>query len=285
LPSGLSTPWPEDNVVPFLYFPPPGPRPAPAVVILHGYGLGKELFAPIGPHLRRAGYAGLIPDLPFHGERAVRGSARILPFGGDLGLYVACVRQMIADCALCLSWLRRRREVDSGRLGVIGFSLGGVLVSVLMGLDLGLGAGVSLMAAGDWADLLFLTTLAADARAELERAGITVGEARLAFRDVTASTHADAVRGLLIVGGRRDDHVPSRVIETFWDKIDHASNRLTWKDSGHIPPIRTTAREVLTFLREKLGPATLVKEASPRRDERLPGYHGGGAGFPLPPLP
>jgi dienelactone hydrolase len=286
LPSGFPTGRSGGDVVPFLYFPPPRrPRPAGAVLILHGYGARKELLAPAGDHLQRAGWAGLIPDLPFHGERALAAPPVVFPFGSDLGRYVACAGQMLSDTIACLAWLGRRPEVDARRLGLVGFSLGGVLVSSLMGLDLGLAAGVSLMAAGDWADVLFGTTLAAGLRLDLERGGITREQAVVAFRDFSASTYASSIRNLLIVGGRRDELVPARVIEALWVRLDQTRNRLIWTNSGHIPPIRVTTRKVLAFLREKLGEGTQAREVLARRDERLQGYHGGGPGLPLPPPP
>ncbi len=287
LPSPVKTPWPENNVVPFLYFPPdPRVAPAPAAVVLHGYRLSKDLFAPIGPHLRRAGWAGLILDLPFHGERATpTASGEIFPFGGHLDHYVTTARQMVADVVRCLGWLKQRREVDPHRSVVLGFSLGGIVASLLMGLGVGLSAGVSLMAAGDWADLIFTAPLASESRAALERAGVSLGEAREAFREVSASSYASAVRHLLVVGGRRDELVPRVVIEAFWQRIDHNTNRMVWKDSGHIPPLRSTAREVLSFLREKLRPSTPGKEVLVPRDDRRPNLTRAGCPrFPLSPL-
>lgn len=161
LPSPVGTPWPACSRVPFLYFPPACPSPPkPAVVVLHSYGSSKEEYAPIGPHLRRLGYAGLLPDLPFHGERAVAGPsgpggrARLFPFQGDLSLYVLAAKQMIADAVACLGWLARRAEIDPSRLVAIGFSLGGIVTSVLAGLGLGLRAVVAVSAAGDWGDVI-----------------------------------------------------------------------------------------------------------------------------------
>lgn len=281
------------------------------MVVIHGYGHSKDLYTPVVPLLRRAGWAGLLPDLPFHGDRRSPeqrkvpfapwqpGTPSLFPFGGRLDYYVMGVQQIISDIGQCLAWLAGRREIDRDRLAVVGFSFGGVVVAVLMGLGLGLAAGVSLMAAGDWADLLFKSSLGGDSRGALEQAGVSLADADLALRDLSASSRAGDVKSLLIVGGRRDPLVPSEVIESFWSKLDQKVNRLVWKDSGHVPPVRSTAREVLGFLREKLRPnGSSRPSGTPRqnaadkegRDGRadgspgVPCYGGIGARHPLCPL-
>jgi len=279
----VTTPWPANDVVPFTYFSPDRAHvPAPAVVVLHGLGLTKDTFAPAGPHLRRQGYAALLLDLPFHGDRAVTDGDRLFPFRGDLSLYVTGIRQALSDVVLCLTWLRRRREIDPRRIAVVGFSFGGVLCSLLMGLGLDLAAGVSLMAAGDWADLIFQSSLAADVRTDLERSGVTPEAAVEAFRGITASAYASFVRDLLIIGGRRDQTVPPRILESFWRKLDPGANRLLWADCGHVPPIRSTAREVFRFLREKLRPTAANGKDLIPHDARLESIHFAGAGPALP---
>lgn len=287
LPSEVTTPWPANNNIPFVYYyPPPQARPAPAVIVLHGYGLSKESFLSVGPHLGRAGYAGLLLDLPFYGERrALEPHSGVhFPFGGNLELYVQAVRQMVSDMRQTVAWLRARREVDGRRLAVIGFSFGGVLCSLLMGMRLGLSAGAALMAAGDWVDLIYGSPLGAGLLDDLRRAGVTRERARRAFEGLTASTYAPWVENLLIVAGRQDTLVLPQVIETFWSGLDHNANRLLWKNSGHVPPVRATAREVSRFLREKLGPAHSCGEGSAPPNGRIPYLYLARHRLPLPPL-
>lgn len=255
IPSRVATSFPDNDVIPFIYYSPePTRSPAPAIVVLHGLGLSKDVFTPVGPPLQRQGFAALLLDLPFHGDRVVTETERLFPFRGDIDQYVLGVRQMVADVRTCLHWLRHRREIDGSRLAVVGFSFGGILCSLLMGLGLDLAAGVALMAAGDWSDLIFHSPLTADIRTDLERRGVSHAQAAQAFDGLSASTHAAGVRDLLIVAGRRDQNVPPRLVDSFWRRLDPSANRIVWMNSGHVPPVRTTAREVLRFLREKLRP-------------------------------
>lgn len=285
LPSRVTTAFPANDMVPFFYYSPePARCPAPAIVVLHGLGLSKDVFTPVGPPLQRQGFAVLLPDLPFHGERSIPTTDRLFPFSGDLDQYVLGIRQMVADVRTCLTWLGHRREIDGDRLGVVGFSFGGILCSLLMGLGLGLGAGVALMAAGDWSDLIFHSPLAADIRTDLERVGVTRDRVAEALGGLSASAYAAEVSNLFIVAGRRDQHVPPRLVDAFWRRLDPSGNRILWMNSGHIPPVRTTAREVLRFLREKLRPTTGNGKDRPSDYAGSHNLHRAHPGLALPPL-
>lgn len=116
---------PADRVPAWLLFPKNGPGPRPAVLCLHQtVPLGKD--EPIGlggkPNLRYAkelaerGYVTLAPDYPNFGEHKVDAYA--------LG-YASASMKAIWDNLRAVDLLCSRPEVDPGRLGVIGHSLGG----------------------------------------------------------------------------------------------------------------------------------------------------------------
>lgn len=152
-------------VVPgYLLLPKGGPAKAPAVLYCHWHGgeynLGKEeLFesrhtpVPPGPALARQGYVVLAIDAYCFGERNGQG-----PDGpgdkGKEGELTACKFNLwvgrslwgmiVRDDLMALDYLASRPEVDSGRIGVMGMSMGATRTWWLMALDERLRTGVAI---------------------------------------------------------------------------------------------------------------------------------------------
>ena len=91
------------------WFLPAGER-APALAILHGWGGNTEMMLPLAGPLHAAGFALLLFDARCHGRSDGDDFASLPRFAEDLGAAV--------------DWLRTRPEVDPGRIGVIGHSVG-----------------------------------------------------------------------------------------------------------------------------------------------------------------
>jgi dipeptidyl aminopeptidase/acylaminoacyl peptidase len=89
---------------------PPGPGPAPAVVMIPGLDSVKEEFQATAEYLLERGMATLAVDGPGQGEAEY-----------ELPIEPAYERVVKS----CFDWLQARGEVDAGRLGVFGVSLGG----------------------------------------------------------------------------------------------------------------------------------------------------------------
>ena len=90
----------------------PGTR-REAILLLHGYSATKREMLHHAAFLHEAGYPLLLLDLRCCGESG--GGA--VTFGG----------REREDVAAALAYLRDRSDVDSGRIGVLGLSLGGAL--------------------------------------------------------------------------------------------------------------------------------------------------------------
>lgn len=117
----------------------------PAILFAHSHGgrydigaaellAGREyLLDPPGPALARAGYITLCIDMPIFGERATvsEGSAAkaLLWYGKSL------FGQMLSDHAAALSYLASREDVDAGRIGAFGISMGCTLSYWLAAVD------------------------------------------------------------------------------------------------------------------------------------------------------
>ncbi len=95
----------EGQPVAALYWSgPKGSGKAPAVILLHMLGRSKEDWQSFGDILERSGYAAIALDL--------RG-------GGDAGK-----AKLVADARAAFAFLSKQPEVDAGRIGVVGASIG-----------------------------------------------------------------------------------------------------------------------------------------------------------------
>lgn len=94
-------------------------RPVPAVVVAEGLGgLKSARECAYGKRLAEMGYATLVPD-----SFGARGFGR-MPHTWR-ALYVT-EAQMLADAFASLSFLARHPAVDASRIGIVGFSYGGM---------------------------------------------------------------------------------------------------------------------------------------------------------------
>lgn len=95
---------------------------------------GREYFVgPLGPVFARAGYVTLSIDMPVFGERATvseSAAAKALLWHGK-----SLFGRMVSDHAAALTYLAGRDDVDAGRIGAFGLSMGCVLSYWLAALD------------------------------------------------------------------------------------------------------------------------------------------------------
>jgi pimeloyl-ACP methyl ester carboxylesterase len=94
------------------FVPGGGVEPRPAVVLLHGLLANRDAMLPRAAVLARHGIAVLVLELRAHGAS-----------GGD---YTMLGAREVEDVGAALADLRRRPEVDPGRVGLFGHSLGAV---------------------------------------------------------------------------------------------------------------------------------------------------------------
>jgi dienelactone hydrolase len=90
---------------------PDGPGPFPAVVVLHGCAGFFPGYATIADDLKSAGYAALAVDSL--GPRGIADQCDVLFIEQAIDAYAA------------LKYLSRQSFVDSGRVAVLGYSMGG----------------------------------------------------------------------------------------------------------------------------------------------------------------
>jgi len=161
----------------FLFVPKSRGR-YPAVLFLHGSGGSREdLVLPAA-------------------ELALRGAVTMtISQPNDAATY----RPLVVNARRALDVLTARADVDAGRLGLVGFSLGGQTAAIL---------------AGD--------------EPRLKAVGIVAGRGTADARTWVHRTHAH----LFFQAGIHDDHVPhAQLLALIEAAPDHP--RVRWYDSGH----------------------------------------------------
>ncbi|RMA41954.1 dienelactone hydrolase family protein [Rhodophyticola porphyridii] len=129
----------------FFLHPPQGAPPARAVVYCHAhgnnYGIGRDelirgrpaLQAPYAADLAARNIAALCLEMPCFAERATPGETALAKAGLWAGKPL--FGRMLAELAAGLGWLAAQPEIDAGRLGAMGLSMGGTHAWWLAALD------------------------------------------------------------------------------------------------------------------------------------------------------
>lgn len=200
--------------VPATLLLPAKAQSAPAALLLHGFSSNKErMTQSVGRALLARGVASLALDLPFHGERD--GSSGEIPYRNPLALVTAW-RTAVREARAAIEWLSSQPEIDTTRLAVLGYSLGGFL-ALMAAAEEPLVRVVALAAAGDLPDA---TPYAALVRRAVDplRAVRTLGG-----------------RPLLLVNGKLDTTTRPAQAERLFAFAEEPKE-LVWYEGGHWPP-------------------------------------------------
>ena len=190
--------------------------PAPAALLLHGFGSRKErMIDTIGEALLARGVAALSMDLPLHGDRA--GSPNDLRATSPMAL-LAAWRGAMREARVGLEYLASHPDVDPARLAIVGYSLGSFLANIVAA-DVESVRAVVLAASGDLPEGLQFESMIRGVLDPLR------GVRRLAGRP------------LLMINGRFDRTVkPSQGERLF--AAAHEPKTMRWYGGGHWPPAR-----------------------------------------------
>lgn len=139
----------RNNRVPgYLAIPKKGNGPYPCVLLIHGVSDSKESWwldnsFNSGAHLTKqlidSGFAVLALDAEYHGERLANNdfeSADVFIFQKSW-LFRArdMIVQSVVEYRRAIDYLSTRKEIDSLQLGVIGYSMGGLMAFHLSAID------------------------------------------------------------------------------------------------------------------------------------------------------
>ena len=246
-PSPIESPDPSNNTVHCEYFRPKGPGKRPAVVVLHILGADFALSRYYAARLADKGVAALFLKLPYYGERRPSGGPQRF-LSNDVGRSTLSMRQGVCDVRRAAAWLADRPEVDPGKLGVTGISLGGITSALASAVDPTLNRGVFLLAGGGLDEILW--GMDEPEAHRYRKQWLDSGKTRADLKALTTPldplTYADRLVGkkILMVAGNVDEVVPPSSARALWA----ASGRppIRWLDCGHY----SAAGYLLPALRE-----------------------------------
>jgi uncharacterized protein len=144
---------PTEPIPCLLYHRADRPGPKPGLVYYHGVVQSKESYVDAHPLARRladAGFAVAIPDAPGHGARPASAGLVERLRASLAREFCRDIEQAGEESGALLDWLAARPEVDGGRLGVLGISMGGYTTAVVAARQSArLRAAVCIAGAGD----------------------------------------------------------------------------------------------------------------------------------------
>lgn len=215
-----------DRVPAFVMLPKTGRPPYPLVLLIDGWTGGKDRWWdddswPRGGLATKAlaaeGFAAFVMDAQFHGERAAK--LGYLPVDEFVCAECANIRrEMVVESVLdhrrALDYLAGRGDLDFGRVGALGHSMGGVMTFALAALEPRLKAGVACVT---------------PARR---------GETWTAASAFSPYTFAPRIRvPLLMLMGRSDSHYDGPDARALFALLASTDKALEFYDSGHrLPP-------------------------------------------------
>jgi hypothetical protein len=250
---------PVNDRVSVRFYRPAG-RPAVAsLLVLHGiWRQDQEFEDRLCRDLARHQVSSALLTLPFHWERAPAGS----PSGGYFmsGNPVwtsAAFRQALIDGRGVLGLLRGRGVP----VGVLGFSLGGIIAHILMALE-PLDFGASTFAGGNTAGIVWDGVLTRPYRRVMEQAGITRDRLSALWASGNPTRYARRrPRRMLMLNASYDLCVLPRFTDELWQALERP--RIRWLPAGHItgflfrPTIVAEVLEALGLPRPQPAPSRL----------------------------
>ncbi len=129
----------HDQIVPaILALPKEGEKPYPCVFILHSLSGGKYQMKVWMKVMASAGYASMALDAQYHGERTHVGGyvhPKLMMAKGQLYRMRDAMMQTAIDYRRAIDYLESRKDIDSGRIAVLGESMGGLISVPLSAVD------------------------------------------------------------------------------------------------------------------------------------------------------
>ena len=127
----------------------------PVVIVLHGTGGTKEGNLPMLKMLASAGFIAVAPDGRYHGERSNEGSGTKTYYAAIAQAYRdgkshPWLYDTVFDVTRLIDYLQTRPEVDAKRIGLMGFSKGGMETWLTAAIDSRVAAAVPCIAVQDF---------------------------------------------------------------------------------------------------------------------------------------
>lgn len=126
----------DQKVTAILAMPNNFSAPYPTIILVHGSGGHKDTsyINLASAQLVRKGYATLSIDTQYHGGRAKPGRSGEIHMPDSYTMRDAWIQSVI-DIRRLVDYLQSRDDIETGKIGYLGFSQGGMLGSVVAGVE------------------------------------------------------------------------------------------------------------------------------------------------------
>ncbi|MEZ6184602.1 MAG: prolyl oligopeptidase family serine peptidase [Planctomycetota bacterium] len=191
--------------------------PSPAILMTPILGGGRSLAR---SQCRALAAAGIHVVLVNRGTRILRETWSI----EEVELWA---RRSVAARLAVFEWMRQQPEIDPGRIGALGISLGGIVTTLLMGVEPRLHSGVIALAGGDLPEVIRISSeerLIKFRETKAQELGLSEAEVSERLREVFLSdprAFAPSIdpRRMLVVTARLDTVMPHDFQVQLWEDL------------------------------------------------------------------
>jgi predicted esterase len=229
----LSLVTPSGERAPGVFMRPKATGRYPIVVLLHGLTSHKEsMLSLYGYNLLTQGCAILALDAPRHGERRNEGENV-----WQADLFVQITREGVRDYRRALDYLARRDDVDMKRTGLIGYSMGAMMGTILTAVDKRVKNAI-LCVGGD---------------VGINRVNALPEAQRKAGYAICTSLYVAhiAPRPVLMLNGKADTIVSPAATKLVYDAAGKGKE-IVWFESGHDLP-KEAATKAVEWMQDRIG--------------------------------
>ncbi|HCT95766.1 alpha/beta fold hydrolase [Vagococcus sp.] len=227
-------------------------EPLPLILYYHGWRNNKELVLTQARRLAREGFRVVLPDAMHHGERRVTEISSIPTF-----TFWSSIQYNLAEYHVLVRYYEERELILDERIGVGGYSMGGITTAALMSQHASIKVGTSIM--GTPQPYRYYRYMKDHINARVPYGYPPEMDHLLSWiphYDLSLQPEKLANRPLLIWHGTDDDRIPYEQAFDFYKTIKTKSYGeqtvfLTGKNEGHLVTI-PLMDEITTFFVEHL---------------------------------
>lgn len=231
----------HQRVTGILSYPEQVGPPPPVIILIHGLGDNKDVdYIKAGEVLfREAGYAVLRIDLYNHGARKVEDFK--FSFDGPARYRSReVVTQSVFDLRRALDFIESREDLDHNRVGYFGISLGGMIGTILSGVDDRIKAPVIALAGGGMSLMFGLQALSEE------------NKNYLSIMDPIHYVEQITPRPLLMINAESDEVIPPSTSRSLYKKAKDP-RKIIWYPATHKTiPIEKAYQEGISWFDEYL---------------------------------
>ena len=211
----------DKKVTALLSLPGQGEQPYPTIILMHGLGDRKTVdYIEAGEHyLLNAGYAVLRLDISNHGDRFKYAYDFDLT-GGYRYWTRDLITQTVFDLRRAVDFIQTRKELDPGRIGYFGISLGGIIGTIFCSVEKRVGVPVIVLAGGQLNLMFGKDAFSGDTKDFLS------------IIDPINYVAKISPRPLLMINAEKDEVVPPLTSKLLY-KAAKKPKEIIWHPSGH----------------------------------------------------